>query len=175
MAVVHPFKGFRYSKEVVGDFNQVVTQPYDKTTPAIQDAYYRNSPYNVVRITLNMEKRQDPQTDYPDAGAVFTRWIEQKVLVQDSLPAIYAYYQEYEVEGSPRLQKGFIALLDLDNSESGIIPHENTLAAPKQDRLRLMRSIEGNEDLIYMLYSDRELAINLSMDKIIADRDPKSR
>ena len=76
------------------------------------------------------------------------------MLAQDSLPTIYAYYQEHAAEGSIRVQKGFIALLDLRNSGSGIIPHENTLAAPKQDRLQLMRSIEGNEDLIYMLYSD---------------------
>ena len=100
MAVVHPFKGFRYNKDAVGDFNRVVTQPYDKTTPSMQDAYYQRSPYNVVRITLNLEKRGDPETGYPDAGVVFRQWIEQKVLAQDSLPAIYAYYQEYAAEGS---------------------------------------------------------------------------
>ena len=124
MAFVYPFKGFRYNKDAVGDFNRVVTQPYDKTTPSMQDAYYQRSPYNVVRITLNLEKRGDPETGYPDAGVVFRQWIEQKVLAQDSLPTIYAYYQEYAAEGSIRLQKGFIALLDLKNSGSGIIPHE---------------------------------------------------
>jgi uncharacterized protein (DUF1015 family) len=173
VAIVHPFKGFRYNKDAVGDFNQVVTQPYDKTTPSMQDAYYQRSPYNVVRITLNLEKRGDPETGYPDAGVVFRQWIEQKVLAQDSLPTIYAYYQEYAAEGSIRLQKGFIALLDLKNSGSGIIPHEKTLAAPKQDRLQLMRSIEGNEDLIYMLYSDDELAINKSMDERVSGRQPE--
>lgn len=173
MAVVHPFKGFRYNKAVVGDFNRVVTQPYDKTTPSMQDAYYQRSPYNVVRITLNLEKRGDPKTGYPDAGFVFRQWVEQKVLAQDSLPAIYAYYQEYAAEGSTRLQKGFIALLDLENSGSGIIPHENTMAAPKQDRLQLMRSIEGNEDLIYMLYSDDMPAVNNTLDGSISGREPE--
>ncbi len=173
MAVVHPFKGFRYNKDAVGDFNRVVTQPYDKTTPSMQDAYYQRSPYNVVRITLNLEKRGDPETAYPNAGMVFRQWIEQKVLAQDSLPTIYAYYQEHAAEGSIRVQKGFIALLDLKNSGSGIIPHENTLAAPKQDRLQLMRSIEGNEDLIYMLYSDDRLAVNNTMDERVSGRKPE--
>jgi len=172
VAVVHPFKGFRYNKDVVGDFNRVVAQPYDKVTPSMQDAYYQGSPYNVVRITLNREKRGNPETGYADAGATFRKWIEQEVLTQDPLPAIYAYYQEYVADGSSRLQKGFIALLDLKNSESGIIPHENTLSAPKQDRLQLMRSIEGNEDLIYMLYSDDRLAVINTMDKSIAGRSP---
>jgi uncharacterized protein (DUF1015 family) len=173
VAFIYPFRGFRYNKDAVGDLNRVVTQPYDKTTLAMQDAYYQRSPYNAVRITLNLEKRKDPETDYADAGSTFRQWIEQRVLEQDPVPAIYAYYQEYVVEGSAKLQKGFIALLDLKNSASGIIPHEQTLAAPKRDRLQLMRSIEGNEDLIYMLYSDRLLAVNQVMDKSISGRAPE--
>jgi uncharacterized protein (DUF1015 family) len=172
VAFVYPFKGFRYSKDVVGDFASVITQPYDKTTPKMQDAYYQRSPYNVVRVTLNTEKREDADTDYSNAGSVFRQWIEQKVLAQDPLPSIYAYYQEYEFDGEKKLQKGFISLLDLKNSESGIIPHERTLAAPKQDRLQLMRSIEANEDLIYMLYADDRLTVNGVMDKNISGREP---
>jgi uncharacterized protein (DUF1015 family) len=173
VAFVYPFKGFRYSKDVVGDFALVCSQPYDKTTPSMQDAYYNRSPYNVVRVTLNIEKREIPETDYSEAGSVFRQWIEQKVLVQDPLPSIYAYYQEYKFEGATKLQKGFISLLDLKNSGSGIIPHEQTLAAPKQDRLQLMRSIEGNEDLIFMLYSDEQMTVNSVMDKSISGRKPE--
>jgi uncharacterized protein (DUF1015 family) len=173
MAFLYPFRGFRYSKAAAGDFNKVVTQPYDKTTPSMQDRYYRISPLNVVRITLNLEKRDDPKTGYPQAGAAFRQWIEDRVLIQDPLPAMYAYYQEYEAEGRTRTQKGFIALLDLKNSGSGIIPHEHTLAAPKQDRLCLMRSIEGNEDLIYMLYSDDALTVSRIMDRCISGRQPE--
>jgi uncharacterized protein (DUF1015 family) len=173
MALVYPFRGFRYSKEVIGDFSQVVTQPYDKTLPSMQDDYYRRSPYNVVRITLNSEKRNDADTQYPEAGAIFNQWIERKVLIQDDRAAIYPYYQEYTFEGQIRLQRGFIALLDLENSSSGIIPHEHTLAAPKRDRLHLMRSIEGNEDLIYMLYSDRSLTVDHIMDVSISGKEPE--
>jgi len=170
MALVYPFRGIRYNKETIGDFQKVVTQPYDKMTPSMQDEYYRCSPFNVARITLNLENRTNPETRYPDAGSIFLKWIAEKVLLQDSLPAMYAYYQEYAFEGQTRLQKGFISLLDLKNSESGIIPHENTLAAPKQDRLRLMRSIEANEDLIYLLYSDDRLTVNRIMDESISGR-----
>jgi uncharacterized protein (DUF1015 family) len=172
MAQIYPFRGFLYNKEVVGDFHAVVTQPYDKTSPAMQDEYYLRSPYNVIRITLNQEKRNDPDTSYPNAGATLRQWIESKVLLPDAQPAIYPYYQEYTVEGQSRLQRGFITLLDLNDSESAIIPHEHTLAAPKQDRLQLMRSTEANEDLIYMLYSDEGLTIDDLMDKSIAGKNP---
>jgi uncharacterized protein (DUF1015 family) len=93
-------------------------------------------------------------------------------LLQDPSPAIYAYYQQYSMEGRDRLQKGFIALLDLKGSEAGIMPHERTFQAPKQDRLRLLRSIESNEDSVFMLYSDEELTVNRIMDETITDRIP---
>jgi uncharacterized protein (DUF1015 family) len=173
MALVFPFRGFRYNKDVVGDIGRVVTQPYDKTTTSMQDEYYQRSPYNVVRVTLNLEKRENPDTDYRDAGSAFRQWIEQKALIQDNQPAIYAYHQEYTVEGHSRLQKGFIALLDINDTGSGIIPHEHTLEAPKQDRLRLMQSTEANEDLIYMLYDDNAQAVDHIIDKNISERPPE--
>ena len=172
MAKVHPFQGFRYNQDVVRDLSRVVTQPYDKTSPSLQDDYYQRSPYNVVRITMNLEKRKDPRTDYREAGSIFRRWIEGNVLIRDDTPAFYAYYQKYEIEGRTKLQKGIIALLDLNNSASGVLPHEHTLAAPKEDRLQLMRSIEGNEDLIYMLYADDTLSVNRAMDQAISGKQP---
>ena len=174
MALVYPFRGLHFSKDVATDPSRVVTQPYDKTTPSMQDEYYRRSPYNVVRITLNIEKRKDPDTDYSGAGLTFRQWIRHRVLIEDFLPAIYAYYQEYVIEGQVRLQKGCIALLDLKDSGSGVLPHEHTLAAPKQDRLNLMRSIEGNEDLIHMLYADDALAVDRVLDTSISGTRPET-
>jgi uncharacterized protein (DUF1015 family) len=173
MAFLYPFRGLRYNKDAVGDFDKVVTQPYDKTTPAMQDAYYRRSPFNAVRITLNAEKRNAPETHYPEAGATFRAWITNNVLIQDTLPSMYAYYQEYRVDGQSRIQRGLVALLDLEKAGSGIIPHEHTLAAPKQDRLRLMRSVEGNEDFIYMLYSDETLEVNHIVEECISGKQPE--
>ncbi len=172
MACLHPFRGYRYTREIVGNLADVAVQPYDKITPEMQDAYYSRSPYNAVRITLNREKRDNPDTDYAGAGATLRSWIGQNVLRQDPAPAIYAYYQEYVHDGEPRLQKGFIGLLDLRDSEAGIIPHERTLQAPKQDRLQLLRSTESNEDAVFMLYSDEDLTVNCIMDAAVTDRVP---
>jgi uncharacterized protein (DUF1015 family) len=173
VAFLYPFRGFRYNRDLAKDLNKVVAQPYDKTTRSMQEDYYLASPYNAVRITLNMEKWQYSETDYEDAGLTFKRWIDESVLIQDPRPGIYPYYQEYILDGQIRLQKGFIALLDLKNAGAGVTPHEHTLAAPKQDRLRLMRSIEGNEDFIYMLYADDKLTVNGLIDQAIAGKQPE--
>jgi uncharacterized protein (DUF1015 family) len=172
MAILHPFQGYRFSKEKVGDFNLVMAQPYDKISEEMQKQYYAKSPFNVVRVTLNLEKREDPNTEYPDAGVTYHRWIREGVLIQDRKPAIYAYYQEYEIEGEKKLQKGFIALLDLKHASSGIRPHEKTLAEPKMDRLRLMRRIESNAESIYMLYTDDKLVVNRLLDETASTQAP---
>ena len=172
MAFVYPFRGYRYNKEIVKDINRVVVQPYDKITTEMQEEYYRRSPYNAVRVTLNLEKQKNPNTEYSEAASTLSRWIGQKVLLRDDSPAIYAYYQEYIHEDKRKLQKGFIALLDLKGSEAGIIPHERTLQAPKQDRLQLLRSTENNEDSVFMLYSDKSLVVNRIMDESISNRIP---
>ena len=51
MADIFPFHALRYnlSKVYAAD---VITQPYDKITPAMQDKYYDASPYNLVQIIL---------------------------------------------------------------------------------------------------------------------------
>ncbi len=172
MAFVYPFRGYRYNSKIVGNLDRVVTQPYDKIPSELQEEYHRRSPYNAIRVTLNLEKRANPDTDYAEAGSTYRKWLKEEVLLQDPTPAIYAYYQKYIYEGRENVQKGFIALLDLKGSESGIIPHERTLAAPKQDRLRLLRSIESNEDSVFMLYSDEQLTVNRIMDREINDRSP---
>lgn len=172
MAFVHPFRGYRYNQKLVEDMNRVAVQPYDKITSEMQDDYYQRSPFNAVRITLNREKIENPDTKYPEAGHILREWIERQVLIQDASPAIYAYYQEYVRQGRRKLQKGFIALLDLQGSEAGIIPHERTLQAPKLDRLRLLRSTESNEDSVFMLYSDEGLTVNSIMDESVSEREP---
>src|SRR5262249_3914291 len=56
MADIRHFQALRYNLQRVAP-SQVVTQPYDKITPAMQEHYYAASPYNLVRIILG---RRDP-------------------------------------------------------------------------------------------------------------------
>ncbi len=175
MALIYPFRGYRYNKDVVGDLGLVMTQPYDKIPMDLQQEYYRRSPYNVVRVTRSSEKNDNPDTGYPETGSLLGSWMRKDILVQDPRPAIYVYYQDYEVEGEKKRQRGFIALLDLRHSASGILPHERTLAEPKEDRLRLMRATECNDDSIYMLYTDDRLVVNRILEEWATAQPPDIR
>ena len=70
-------------------------------------------------------------------------------------PGFYPYFQNYLVEGEERCRKGFVALGEVtDYSERIVLPHERTLAKPKQDRLNLLRATLADTGLVFMLYSD---------------------
>lgn len=171
MAEIFPFRGIRYNPERV-DLSEVVTQPYDKITPEMQEGYYRRSPYNFVRIDLN---RSPGEQRYSAAKEALESWLAEGILVRDRRPTIYAYYQDYQGEAGERLtRKGFIALFRLAEYGRGILPHERTLAKPKEDRLKLMRATRANLGQVFVLYSDPELVVNQLLDRAIAGRAPLS-
>ena len=88
MADIHPFRAFRYDSQKI-TLSQVVTQPYDKITPRLQDQYYAANPHNLVRIILGRREEHDNPANnvYSRAAAHFRDWRQQGILRQDSLPS----------------------------------------------------------------------------------------
>jgi len=160
MAEIRPFRALRYDPSQVGELSSVVTQPYDKISAEMQARYYASSPYNLVRVIRGRIHAGDSAQDnvYLRAARCFREWIEQRVLISDSEAAIYAYDQAYEVPGRPGCQKvrrGFIALCRLEDYAAQVIhPHEETLSAPKTDRLELLKATRAHFGQIFALYSD---------------------
>jgi len=168
MARLYPFRALRYDPARVR-MEDVVTQPYDKITPAMQQRYYEASPYNLVRIILG--KREPGDTEPQEfllpgeqASNVYTRaaetlrdWRKEHILAEESEPAIYGYSQTYTVPGSSetRERRGFIALGHLyDYAEKVVYRHEQTFPKHKSDRLALFKATRAYCEQIYMLYSD---------------------
>jgi uncharacterized protein (DUF1015 family) len=160
MAEVIPFHALQYNPRQISKLEDVVTQPYDKITPAMQARYYGLNPYNAVRIIRGRENPGDSPNDsvYTRAAASLHEWIENQVLISDTEPALYPYYQEYAVpgqSGSTKQRRGFIALCRLEDYKAGVVHrHEETLSGPKADRLQLLKSTRVHFGQIFMLYSD---------------------
>jgi uncharacterized protein (DUF1015 family) len=164
MAQIYPFRAWRYSPSAVR-LDDAVTQPYDKITPAMQQAYYRRSPFNLVRIILGLPEPGDAERGpnvYTRAARDFSAWRAQGVLAQDSAPCIYAYAQRFRVPGTEivKERRGFIALGKLhDYSEQVVFRHEQTLSKPKSDRLNLLKATRAHFGQIFMLYSDSSASV----------------
>jgi uncharacterized protein (DUF1015 family) len=157
MADILPFRALRYNSQHVAPA-QVVTQPYDKITPAMQDAYYAASPYNLVRIILGRHEPEDnaDHNVYTRAAHYSRQWRAQGILRQDCLPSFYAYTQAFLAPSGSRFQRrGFIALGRLeDYSAKVVFRHEQTLAKPKADRLELLRATRVHYEQLFLLYED---------------------
>jgi uncharacterized protein (DUF1015 family) len=172
MADIHPFRALRFDPLQVS-LAQVVTQPYDKITPALQERYYAASPNNLVRIILGRRRENDNPANnvYTRAAGHFRDWRQQGLLREDSAPSIYLYAQRFTRPGSTTEleRRGFIALGRIEDYAAGIVfRHEQTLAKPKADRLDLLRATRAHFGQIFMLYEDSgqvELLLN-------ADNDP---
>jgi uncharacterized protein (DUF1015 family) len=163
MARIYPFRALRYNPSMVR-VEDVVTQPYDKITPAMQQAYYQRSIYNLVRIILGLpELFDEPGSNdvYSRAARDFADWRRMGVLTQEKDACIFAYSQRFTVpggDGEIHERRAFIALGELcDYSQQVVFRHEQTLSKPKSDRLNLLRATRSHFGQIFMLYSDPAL------------------
>lgn len=153
MANVRPFQGVRYNTEKVR-IKDVVTQPYDKITPVMQETYYKKNDYNIVRVILPY----DSPNKYEKAGKYLRAWLNAGILVQDKTSCIYPYHQEFTAPtGERKTRKGFCAIIKLEDFSTGVVlPHERTLSKPKEDRLNLLRATKTHLGQIFMLYPDEK-------------------
>ena len=159
MVDVKAFKGVVYNKAEIKDVEKVFAPPYDVITPQAVERYYDNHDYNIVRLILGKEFPADNSRDnkYTRAASFLGEWLGQGVLKQDEEPAIYYYVQDYVERGKKKNRAGFIALMRLEDFGKGsVLPHENTHAKPKQDRLNLLRSVKANLSPIFSLFDDKK-------------------
>src|SRR6266550_5133669 len=167
MADVQAFRAFRYDLGRVGALSDVIAPPYDVIDASLQQALYDRSPYNVVRLILNKEDTTDTENDnrYTRAARTVKSWQQDNILVQDSARALYVYHQDFEVEGRRYTRKGFMARVRLEQfGEGRIYPHEETLAGPKADRLKLFRATAMNLSQIFGLYPDDDGQVQTALD-----------
>lgn len=159
-----PFKGLHYTKKA-GNIQDLITQPYDKITPKMQEEYYKVNSNNAIRVELGKDFPGDSDTEnkYTRADCYFKVWMAEGVLERDDEPAIYIYNQEYPHPdtGEVKIRQSFIACGKLHEYEEKIVyPHEHTLSGPKQDRLMLMRHTKTNTGLVLVFYRDDQNDIN---------------
>ncbi len=164
-----PFRGLHYSKKA-GNIQDLITQPYDKITPKMQEEYYKVSPNNAIRVELGKDLPGDGEAEskYTRANCYFKVWMAEGILERDPEPAIYIYNQEYihPDTGKVVTRQSFIAAGKLhEYSENIVYPHEHTHTGPKQDRLLLMRHTKTNTGLVLVFYRDNEDQIN----KVLAE------
>jgi len=156
---IRAFRALRYNPEMLPDLSRVIAPPYDVISPERRVELASRDPRNVVAIDVPVDAgAADPDERYRQAARTFAGWRSDGTLSKDRQPSLYVYEQEYTVPGTGvrRFLRGFYGRLRLEafGPGSGVLPHERTMAGPKEDRYKLMRASGANFSAVMVLYDD---------------------
>lgn len=172
MATVRPFQGILYDPKRV-DLSQVVAPPYDVISPADQRRYYRQDPHNVVRLIAGEVHPTDTPEDnkYTRAAGFFQQWLADGILRREAVPGLYVYSHQFvdPINGQERVRRGILGVVELEPFGSGVLPHEQTHARAKADRLSLTRAVVANLSPVFALYEDPASAVGPIINPTIAE------
>ena len=169
MANVRPFRGVRYSSEAESRLGKLICPPYDVISLDYQETLRNSEPHNAIHLEL---PAGEAPTSYENAAARFHAWQREGVLVRDETPGFYVLRHSFSHRGELLERWGLTAAVQLEEYESRVVlPHEETQAAPKEDRFQLMQACRANFSPIMSLYRDGKGRIREAM-LTLAEREP---
>ena len=173
MLTIRPFRGIRYNSNFTGIIHNLIAPPYDIIYDEWRERLYARHPNNIIRIikTKNDSEDTTPDTKYSHAADYFTSWMDKGILAYEDEPAVYVCADTYTVKTEVKTRYGFIALLKIEEFGHGIYPHEQTLASPKEDRLKLVKSTGANFSQIFSIFRDPDDSVQNVL-ITAASRDP---
>ena len=149
----------------------MVTQPYDKITPAMQERYLQTSPYNLIDF-----EKGNPQPNDSPVGNVYTR-AEQALETCGLPPAFWCATPLPASTSIPRntpsleapsaaTRKGFIALGRVEDYAAGIVfsAMSKRSPAPKSTCLELLNHTRTHTGQLFMLYTDPARRVDTLLD-----------
>jgi uncharacterized protein (DUF1015 family) len=157
MADVQPFRGMRYSAQLIKDLGDLLCPPYDVISPELQGELHDRSPYNAVRLELGVELPTDSEAAnrYTRAASLLEEWLAAEVLLPESTAVFYLLQEEFPHLGRGRTRHSILARVRLEEySRRVVLPHEETSQGPKKDRLELLSATGANLSPILAIYSD---------------------
>ncbi|HXN03836.1 MAG TPA: DUF1015 domain-containing protein [Candidatus Acidoferrum sp.] len=172
MATLRPFQGVLYDPQRV-DLSRVVAPPYDVISPADQKRFYQQDPHNVVRLIAGEVRPSDTPQDnkYTRASAFFREWLAEGILRRETSPRLYIYRHQFvdPANGASRSRLGIMGVVELEPFGRGVLPHEQTHARAKADRLSLTRAVIANLSPVFALYKDPQSAVGPIIAPAMAD------
>ncbi len=175
MVAIKPFNAVFYNREKIDNLSSVICPPYDIISPQQQDSYYKQHPFNFIRLELGKETPKDTAKDnrYTRAKKTYEDWINKGVLKQDEAYCIYFYKQDYAYLGQRYTRTGFLALLNL-NEDAGVrtLPHEHTNSVARADRHLLWSTLKSNLSAVFIGYSDKMNVVEKLFLKELASQKP---
>jgi len=158
MAKIIPFRGILYNRHKIHNLSEVITPPYDIISKQDQCNFYKQSPYNIIRLDMGKSTKKDTDKNnrHTRAANLLNKWISENILVRDNSPSLYLTSVEFSSENKMITRYGLIALVGLEPFNKGIvIPHEKTFSKVTAKRFELIKACHANFSPIFGIYSDQ--------------------
>jgi uncharacterized protein (DUF1015 family) len=148
---VAPFRGLTYDPAVAGPLDRLTAPPYDVISDDRRRGCLDGSPFNVVHLDLSEgdDVAGSGENRYARAGSMLDAWRRAGVLVQAADPVFYAYEMRFDLDGRRERVRGLICAMDLEPWGGSVLPHEETMPGPIEDRLQLLRATHTHLSPIY--------------------------
>lgn len=140
MATVYPFRAIHFNEKIYPQLKNLLCPPYDVLTKAQKQICLNASLYNIIRI-----ESPEGSNKYNSSAKLMNQMLSKKLLIQDDIESIYLYEQDYKFNRKTYKFRGFFCVVQLEPfSKKIILPHEQTLSQPKEDRLQIMKATSCN-------------------------------
>jgi uncharacterized protein (DUF1015 family) len=158
MAEIKPFSGYVFSAEKAGDLGKVMAPSYTVKSEEERDELYSRSEYNAIRLVDGKALDTDTDTEnrFTRARDCLNKWIADGIITKYEEPAIYLYEQAVLFNGTIFTNRGFVALLHLDDFGKQVISCEDTTPINKKYRFDLISQTKTNFNMISCLYIETE-------------------
>ena len=145
---LQPFRALRYETDRLDDLWAVTAPPYDLLDDDTTTNLLAAHPHNVVRLILP-RRQASPAPAYAMVADLLSQWRRAGVLRTDRVPGLYVY--EYTTDGV--VVRGLVGCVSLHTpQERVVLPHEDVLRGPVNDRLALMLATRANLEPILLAY-----------------------
>ncbi|NPV70445.1 MAG: DUF1015 domain-containing protein [Firmicutes bacterium] len=163
-----PFEGVHFNPDRVGgDLGPVLSPPYDVVGEEDARRLEAQHPYNCVRLELCIPPADPPPARYNEAAARWSSWRHEGILVRDPVPSLYVYRHSFLHGGCRLVRTALVGRLG-----GGVMPHEETMTAPREDRLHLLRACRAQFSPILALYEDPRGRVASQVEAVLSGRSP---
>jgi len=155
MAEILPFRAYRYSPKA-GPIEELIS-PLAEIKTANNLLVYNS--YNIQKLLQNNLK---------ETGALLSEWKKNNYINADPLPALYVYYQYFQLEDKNNwhCRKGFICSLRIkDWDDKIILKHENIISESETFQYNLLENFNMFISPIHGLFSDTDDLLNSFMEE----------
>lgn len=164
MAEIRPFRAWKYHYTLRNNIADLTSPLFDVVSEKQRARLYQN-PNNSIHLSV-------PQGDHAawKAAQTLDAWKKDNIIVQDTVPGIYSYYQYFTLPGDSReyCRKGFIAFVRAyDWPDKVIMRHESTMPHSVNDRVELLDATKLNVSPTHGLYTDPDFQIEPLLDASI--------